>query len=216
MTTRPPNRRGILVSLSALPWPLAARASAPAQSLTPDQTAAVARARAYLQGLKSAKGRFVQTDPRGAISAGSFYLQRPGRARFEYDPPSGLVIASNGFRVAIVDTRLKTIQAYPLGMTPLGLLLSKDIRIDRGVEVGKVITQPDGFSIVARDGTKRAQGQITLDFTDPPVALAGWTITDPQGGATRVKLVDFAPAARFPWTLFELSDPRQAQAIPSG
>jgi outer membrane lipoprotein-sorting protein len=214
MTTRSPDRRVFVSALGALPWSLAARASAPTDGLSLDQAATVARARSYLQGLKSAKGRFVQTDPRGAISGGAFYLQRPGKARFEYDSPSGLVIASNGFRVAVVNTRLKTIQAYPLGMTPLGLLLSKDIRIDRGVVVGKVVSHSDGFSIVARDGTKRAQGQITLDFTDPPLALAGWTITDPQGGATQVKLIDFASAARFPWTLFELQDPARTLVTP--
>ena len=74
----------------------------------------------------------------------------------------------------------------------------------------------DGFSIVARDGTKRAQGQITLDFSDPPLALAGWTIKDAQGGATQVKLLDFAPASRFPWTLFELADPNTIQVSPPG
>ncbi len=210
------DRRKILLVLAALPWATASRAEVPVESLSPDQAAVVARARAYLRGLSSAKGRFVQIDPRGAISTGAFYLQRPGKARFEYDPPSGLVIASNGFRVAVVNSRLKTIQAYPLGMTPLGLLLSRDIRIDRGVVVGKVIARADGFSIVARDGTKRTQGQITLDFGDPPLALAGWTITDAQGGTTQVKLLDFAPTSRFPWTLFELADPNATQVGPSG
>jgi len=216
MTAPRPDRRQTLFVLAALPWSLSARGAATPDALSPEQLAAVERARTYLRSLSSAKGRFVQTDPHGAMTTGTFFLQRPGRARFEYDPPSGLIIASNGFRVAIVNPRLKTLQAYPLGMTPLGLLLSKDIRIDRGVVVGKVTERPDGFSIVARDGTKRAQGQITLDFTDPPLALAGWTITDPQGGATRVRLIDFAPSPRFPWRLFELADPAGPQAGPSG
>jgi len=187
---------------------MASRAMAQAVSpASDDDVALVARARAYLMSLSSAKGRFIQTDPRGVEKPGTFYLQRPGRARFEYDPPSGLVVASDGHRVAVVDTRLKTIQAYPLGMTPLGLFLSRDIRIDRGVVVGKVTRREGGFSIVAHDA-KRGQGQITLDFTDPPLALAGWTIIDPQGGATRVRLTDFAPAGPFPASLFVLSDPR--------
>jgi outer membrane lipoprotein-sorting protein len=200
------DRRQAFLALGAAA--VARRAAAQAvSSPSDDDMALVARARAYLMSLSSAKGRFIQTDPRGVEKPGTFYLQRPGRARFEYDPPSGLVVASDGHRVAVVDTRLKTIQAYPLGMTPLGLFLSRDIRIDRGVVVGKVTRRDGGFSILAHDA-KRGQGQITLDFTDPPLALAGWTIIDPQGGATRVRLADFAPSGPFPASLFVLSDPR--------
>jgi outer membrane lipoprotein-sorting protein len=200
------DRRQAVLGLGAA---VAAGRAAAQAALTPaeDDSAVVARARAYLMGLSSAKGRFIQTDARGVEKPGTFYLQRPGRARFEYDPPSGLVVASDGHRVAVVDTRLKTIQTYPLGMTPLGLFLSRDIRIDRGVIVGKVTRGVGGFSIVAHDA-KRGQGQITLDFTDPPLALSGWTIIDPQGGATRVRLTDFAPTSAFPASLFVLSDPR--------
>ncbi len=188
-------------------------AAPPDTPLSDEDTALVARARAYLISLTSAKGRFIQTDARGQEKPGTFYLQRPGRARFEYDPPSGLVVASDGHRVAVVDSRLKTIQAYPLGMTPLGLLLSRDIRIDRGVVVGKVTRRPGGFSIVAHDA-KRGQGQISLDFSDQPLALIGWTITEPQGGATRVRLTDFAAAGPFPASLFVLSDPRSPTTQP--
>jgi outer membrane lipoprotein-sorting protein len=165
MTTRSPDRRVFVSALGALPWSLAARASAPTDGLSLDQAATVARARSYLQGLKSAKGRFVQTDPRGAISGGAFYLQRPGKARFEYDSPSGLVIASNGFRVAVVNTRLKTIQAYPLGMTPLGLLLSKDIRIDRGVVVGKVVSIPTASP--SSPGTEQSAPRVRSPSISP-------------------------------------------------
>ncbi|HEY2177701.1 MAG TPA: outer-membrane lipoprotein carrier protein LolA [Caulobacteraceae bacterium] len=170
----------------------------------PDQ-ALVERARDYLRGLSSAMGRFTQTDPRGHVATGTFYLRRPGRARFEYDPPSGLVVASNGFRVAVLDRRLGTLDAYPLGATPLGILLSRDIRIDKGVMIGSVSRRAGGFSIVAYDAGKRGQGQISLDFTENPLVLAGWTITDARGGLTRVKLVNFAPGKAMPNRFFELA-----------
>jgi outer membrane lipoprotein-sorting protein len=190
---------------------LLAAAPAPA-ALSPPDAALVARAVAYLQNLTTAKGRFVQTDARGTITGGTLYLQRPGKARFEYDPPSGLVIASDGYKVSVVDRRLKTIRSYPLGLTPLSLFLARDIRLDKGVVVTGVNRAAGGFSITARDGHKKAEGQIVLDFAASPIALTGWTITDSQGRAVRVALADFGPAPRREAKFFELADPARAAA----
>jgi outer membrane lipoprotein-sorting protein len=185
---------------------LPALAAGPSQPSSEDQ-ALIERARDYLRGLFSAMGRFTQTDPRGRVTTGTFYLRRPGRARFDYDPPSGLVVASNGFRVAVLDKRLGTLDAYPLGATPLGVLLSRDIRIDKSVAIGAVTRRPGGFSILAYGAGKRGQGQIALDFTDNPVKLTGWSITDAQGGLTKVVLADFAAGKQMPNKFFELAPP---------
>jgi outer membrane lipoprotein-sorting protein len=201
------RRQVLLLAFAAIASPgLAAQETA----LSEQDLALVERARDYLRGLTSAMGRFTQTDPRGHQTSGTIYLRRPGRARFEYDPPSGLVVASNGFRVAVLDRRLGTLDAYPLATTPLAVLLSRDIRIDKGVTVGAVSRRSGGFAIVAREADKRAQGQIALDFTDAPMALAGWSITDAQGGVTRVKLTDFGPGKRLPNSFFELAPARPA------
>src|SRR3712207_2625614 len=75
--------------------------------------AAVDQASAYLQGLTSARGRFVQTDPNGQVTQGTFYLQRPGKIRFEYDAPSRLLVVADGSNINISDPRLKTFRRYP-------------------------------------------------------------------------------------------------------
>jgi outer membrane lipoprotein-sorting protein len=204
------NRRGVLAAMF-LPFAAPALcAEAVSSTLSSEDRASIEAARTYLRGLSSAIGRFVQTDPRGEVSTGTFYLQRPGKARWEYDPPSALVMTSNGFRVEVANRKLKTLQAYPLGATPLGILLSRDIRIDKGVDVGAVVRRAEGFSVIARDRARRGAGEIALDFTEKPLALAGWTISAPQAGATRVRLLDFAPSGRFPASLFELGDPETA------
>jgi outer membrane lipoprotein-sorting protein len=208
---RLPRRRFFALALAALAVP--APAAEPA-GLSADDQALVERARTYLLGLSSAIGRFTQTDPHGHVTTGTFYLRRPGRARFEYDPPSGLVVASNGFRVAVLNRRLGTLDAYPLGATPLGVLLSRDIRIDRNVEVGAVKRRPGGFGIVARQASKRNEGEITLDFNDAPIALAGWAITDAQGGVTRVNLADFGLSKAMPNWYFELAPPGAGRNAP--
>lgn len=200
------TRRGLTLGLAALPLPALAQRAAPALSAA-DQ-ALVNRAATYLQGLTEAKARFVQTDARGAQSTGSLYLRRPGKARFAYDPPSGLLVVSDGGNVSIQDQRLKTFDRYPLAMTPLSLFLAKQIRFDKSVQITRVTRFADGFAITARDARRQAEGQITLNFTDTPLALAGWTITDAQGGATRVRLTGLTRVSGLANTLFVLNDPR--------
>ena len=125
-------------------------------------------------------------------------------------PPSGLVIASNGFKVTVVDHRLKTIQAYPLAFTPLGLFLAKNIRLDKGVVVTAVDRTVAGFSITARDRAHPNQGSIDMIFTNDPIRLAGWTVTDSRGQAVQVRLAALSPATPQSWRFFELSDPARA------
>lgn len=182
--------------------------------LSTDDAGLATRAAAYLQGLTTDKGRFTQTDSRGAVTTGTFWLQRPGKARFEYAPPSGLVIASDGRLVSVVDRRLRTIHSYPLGFTPLSLFLARDIRLDKGVAVVAVDHRADGFSITAVDAHRRNQGKIALDFAAAPVALIGWTVTDPRGRSVHVSLADFGPSAPHEGKFFELADPNGAAPRP--
>ena len=125
MTT---TRRDLCLALAALPFAASTFAGSAwgqaAPALSADDKALVDKAVAYLQGLSEAKGRFTQTDPRGAVSTGELFLKRPGKARFAYDPPSGLLVVSDGGAVAIQDNRLKTFDSYPLGATPLSLFLA--------------------------------------------------------------------------------------------
>lgn len=177
-------------------------------AISADDRALVARATAYLERLAEAQARFVQTDARGQITRGTVHLKRPGKARFAYDAPSGLLVVSDGGVVSVQDKRLKTFDAYPLTATPLSLFLAKTIRLDRGVSVTRVTRLKDGFQITARDGKKQTAGQITLSFTDGPLTLAGWTVTDAQGRGTRVQLEGLTRASGLSPALFVLKDPR--------
>lgn len=200
------TRRSLALALAATPFATTAFAQAPA--LSADDKAMVDRATAYLQSLDEAKGRFVQTDARGQVTQGALYLKRPGKARFAYDPPSGLLVVSDGGTVSVQDSRLKTFDKYPLMATPLSLFLAKTIRLDRGVSVTRVSRLADGFTITARDGAKKTAGQITLAFKAAPMQLLGWTVVDAQGRATQVKLVDLQRSPGLDAGLFRLKDPR--------
>lgn len=196
--------------LSALT--LAAGATAPAHAaLSPDDKALVAKAAAYLEGLNEDKGRFIQTDPHGNVSQGELYLKRPGMIRFQYDPPSRLVVVSDGKRLKVVDPRLKTVNNYPLDATPLSVFLSKHIRLDKGVVVDQVIRTSYGFEIVAHQGKLR-DGTLAMVFADKPaMRLMEWTVQDAQGGRTRVQVPDLKPTQGLSDLLFR-ANAQAAQA----
>jgi outer membrane lipoprotein-sorting protein len=170
--------------------------------LSPEDKALVDRAAAYLDGLGEMHGHFVQTDARGAVSQGELFLDRPGKARFDYQNPASLLVVSDGHGVYVLDRRLKTFDRYPLGATPLALFLQKHVRLDQKVVVTRVERFAGGFSLTARDGKKEAQGQIELTFQDNPIALKQWSIRDAQGARTTVRLTDLEPASGLDPALF--------------
>ena len=210
-------RRRLLVALLALA-PVAAPAiardkpfGADPYALTSEDAARVARAAAYLQGLATVSGRFTQIDPGGAETRGTLYMQRPGKARFAYDAPADMTIVSDGSTVALWDGRLKSYDRAPLDRTPLNLLLARQIRLDRGVNVARVDTTSEGFAITAVDAHHRALGRIVIYFSDAPIALKGWNIIDAQGRITRVRLGPLSARSGLDPALFVLADPRKGR-----
>ena len=197
------TRRALLLAAPAL------MLAGPALALAPADQAMVDLAVAYLQGLPSAKGRFVQTDPRGSVSKGVIYMQRPGRARFEYDAPSSLLVVSDGKVVSVADKRLKTVNRYFLSQTPLKLFLADEIRLDRGVSVTRVNRLTDGFEITAQDRVGKTRGQIVLTFSDSPMQLLGWKITDARNAETQVRLISLVRATDLDPGLFRAPFPKQ-------
>jgi outer membrane lipoprotein-sorting protein len=179
-------------------------------ALSAEDDALVRRATAYLDGLDTASGGFIQTTADGRQSAGTFWLQRPGRARFDYLPPSGMKIAADGHVVTVADERLGTIHSYPLGATPLSLFLARHIALDQGARVEAVVRTPAGFAIRVRGGRGKGSGTITLAFRAEPLSLVGWSVTDARGATVRVALTGFARSAPRPAAFFVLRAPTPA------
>jgi outer membrane lipoprotein-sorting protein len=101
----------------------------------------VARIAAYLNDVRSLKARFIQVGPNGELAQGDLYLRRPGRLRFEYDPPSPLLLVADGFWLILQDKELEQVSRWPVNDTPLGVLVADDIELDgrrtRVTEVGR-------------------------------------------------------------------------------
>ena len=194
------TRRGALAALSTAALAAAALTALPAWA-EPSDDELVQRAIRYLDGLASVKGRFEQADQKGGTADGTFYMARPGRARFEYDAPSSLLITSDGKTVILSDQQRHTFQHVALASTPLGVFLGDHIRMDQGAHVTNVDRTQGGFAITAV-GQRPRDGQITLYFTDRPLRLSGWQVTDAGNHVTRVTLSALVPIAAPPADFF--------------
>jgi outer membrane lipoprotein-sorting protein len=190
---------------------LAALAAAPAvaqANLSAEDRAALAQAQTYLQTLGSAQGEFVETGAGGQRRTGRFYLQRPGKMRFEYTDPAGLLVVSDGSNVKRYDPRLNVFRQVPLSATPLSVFLARTVRLDQGVRIDRVTRMASGaFAITARDQRRPNEGSVILAFAGNPMRLQEWTITDAQGARTRTQLTSLRPASGLAASLFQLRDP---------
>lgn len=190
-----------IAGLAALP----AHAQA---ALSAEDQAVLARAQGYLQALTTAQGTFVETGPGGQRREGRFYLQRPGKMRFEYTSPAGLLVVSDGYNVKRYDPRLNVFRQVPLGQTPLSTFLARNVRLDQGVRIEGVQRMAGGaFTITARDRARPNDGMVTLGFYGSPQRLQEWTITDAQGARTRTQLTSLTPGGSLDASLFRLTDP---------
>jgi outer membrane lipoprotein-sorting protein len=202
------NRRFALLGLSALVLAPAAYA----QQATPVVLDGAARAEGLalangsLNGVQRLQGRFIQQSPGGGRATGMFYLQRPGRLRFEYDPPATLLIVSDGTVVAMRDTELRTTERTPLRSTPLNLILGETINLERDARVLRVSRAGPWLMVTARDRRGQTDGQITLQFFGPNAELRSWDVIDATGARTRVTLSDITQPASLDRSLFRLED----------
>ena len=194
-----------LAAVAALAGALPAQAQS---SLSDADRAALNQAQSYLQGLTSAQGTFVETGAGGQRREGRFYLQRPGRMRFEYTTPAGLLVVADGSNVKRWDPRLEVFRQVPLSQTPLSTFLAREVRLDQGVTIERVTRMQSGaFAITARDARRPRDGQVILAFAGNPLRLQEWTITDAQGARTRTQLMTLQPAPGLAASLFRLTDP---------
>jgi outer membrane lipoprotein-sorting protein len=200
------NRRTLLAALPVLAsaWAIPrARAAA----LTDRDRQDLTRIETYLDGVKSLKARFVQVAPDGSTARGTAWLSRPGRMRFQYDPPSPLLLVAGHGLVVFHDSQLEQTSNIPLGQTPLGILLRDNVSLSGDVTVTSVVRQPGMLQITLLRTASPGDGSLTLNFADPPLALRQWTVTDAQRRQTTVSLYDIALGGTFDDKLFEYVDP---------
>jgi outer membrane lipoprotein-sorting protein len=205
-----PKARGGNIQMSASdpirpPVAIAPKTAAPPNPVIPDprrnvpanifatfdanQKAQAGKVSAYLSSLSTLSGNFVQVGPDGSRTTGDFYIQKPGKVRFEYDAPTTVAMIADGSSLAVRDNKLATQDIYPLSQTPLRYLLSDRIDLMRDTNVVAVTADDLYISVTIEEknalvGTSR----LMLMIGTKDNQLKQWTVTDPQGYDTTVAI----------------------------
>ncbi len=160
------------------------------------------RVSAYLNSIRTLKSGFVQLGPEGQMEQGEFYLEKPGKVRFAYNPPSPTLIVATGGTVYVKNVNLNTVDRYDLSDTPLGLLLNDAVDLKTNKAVVGVAEQNGAIVVQARTSSNRNDSNIQLVFAAPALELRQWTVRDNQGGVTTVALQNLQVGAAMPDGVF--------------
>lgn len=188
----------------AAPVPLASAEAAPLPLEGLGDQQVFARAADALQAIDTLRARFVQTAPSGNVTAGTIYLDRPGRLRFDYDAPSAQeIVATNGL-VYVHDADLETTDSYPVRTTPLRYLLAEQVTTD-GARLTRVTRAPGEVAVSLAAEDEDLAGEVALVFAvdgSDTLTLDRWAVIDPQGGITVVALDEVETGVRLSRRLF--------------
>ena len=184
----------------------AVTANALAAPLKPQDVADLTKVSAYLNAITSLKSNFVQVGPNGELDQGVIYARKPGRLRFEYAPPSPYLIVSDGVTIAVANSKLRTVDRYPLVDNPLNLILRENIDLARDPRITAVDRQAGSLRITATEKSGPLKGQVTLIFRYPAIEIAQWIITDAQGLQTMIALKGPQTEVQLSPELFVLRD----------
>jgi outer membrane lipoprotein-sorting protein len=176
------------------------------------QRALVNRVSAYLTSVQVLTGNFVQIGPDGRRTTGHMFMQKPGKVRFEYDPPSPIDIIADGQRVAVRDRKLATQDLYPLSQTPLRFLLADHIDLLQDTNVIGITADDTYVSILIEEkqafvGTNR----LMMMFDSKDYRLKQWTVTDVQGFDTTIAVSNLDSSKRPDPSLFVFDYTRNVQ-----
>lgn len=173
-----------------------------------DYTAQVAAAESYMNSLTTAKARFLLTAADGVQQIGTFYLNRPGRLRFEYDPPAKDFIVADGLLIYFYDGQLGEQSNAPIGQTLADFLLRSKIRMGGDVRVERVMRGGDLLQITLIQNDDPGAGSLTLGFTENPLALKKWRVVDAQKQVVEVELFQLETGLKLDPDLFVFHDPK--------
>ena len=194
-----------LAALGQLAGPLVGVGNAQASTGTPQRIAD------HFTRVRTMMGEFVQFGPRGEQTGGKFFIERPGKVRFNYEAPSSIQVTSDGRTLVLENTKLKTADIYPLSQTPLKLLLDDRIDMSDG-KVRNVTEEDDLTTIQLADKSTFGNSTITMMFDPGSYELRQWTITDAQGKDTTVMIFNVQEGVTFDPSVFAI-DHRKVQEM---
>jgi outer membrane lipoprotein-sorting protein len=160
----------------------------------------------YINGLTTLQANFEQINSDGSIDRGKLYIRRPGRMRLEYTAPNNALVIAGAGSVAIFDDKSKNGPTlFPLKKTPLNLFLKKNVDLSKNEMITEHTANNENTFIVAKDPKRKSQGSIKMVFSNSPVSLQGWTITNQSNQRTKIILDKLDKKTKIPLYLFNIS-----------
>ena len=173
----------------------------------------IQKAENYLRTLDTAKADFIQRSSLGSVLTGQFYLDRPGKLRFEYNEVDDFIVA-DGFFIYFYDSELGEQTNAPIGQTLADFLLRENLSLRGDMSVREVFEQGGYTHLDVVQTADPAAGSVELIFSNVPYRLFKWRVTDPQGEVTEVELKNMQTGVIHKDGLFGYIDPKHG-ATPS-
>jgi outer membrane lipoprotein-sorting protein len=181
------------------------------------QQAGVPEVERYINSIRTAQARFVQSNPNGSVARGTLYVSRPGRMRFEYDAPSQLKVVADGTQVTMWDPVNKDFGQWPIGWTAASFLVKEPFRLSGDLTVESSQRTPDGLLALTLVQTRKPQeGKVIVRVSENPMQLRGWTIIDNRGNKVDVALTDLRTGIQLASSLFKYDGPDAGQILRGG
>ncbi|OHC75565.1 MAG: hypothetical protein A3G18_04385 [Rhodospirillales bacterium RIFCSPLOWO2_12_FULL_58_28] len=198
-------RLAVVLALTFLTTP--ATAAPKAVNLSAAEKADVDLIERYLNNIKTLQADFLQISSNGAHAQGKLSISRPGRLRIEYDPPTPIEIIANGSWLIYHDKEMKQADHYPLNSTPAGILVGENILLSSGDLTITGFERDPGVIQVTVVRNNDPDGTLTLVFSERPLALKKWLVTDVQGVVTSVSLIGSRSGMPLDPDMFSFVDP---------
>ena len=168
----------------------------------------------YINSIRTLEARFVQSNPNGSILQGTLYVRRPGRMRFQYDPPSQLKIVADGTQVTMWDPATHDFGQWPIGWTAASFLVKEPLKLSGDLTVQSLNRTADGLIEATIVQTRKPQeGKMIVRFAENPMALRGWSIVDNRGNKVDVALTQVRTGVQLADSLFRYDGPDAGQIL---
>jgi outer membrane lipoprotein-sorting protein len=160
------------------------------RALSAQDQADLARVEAYFNQLTTVQSSFIQASSSGHIAQGQLWIKRPGRVRFEYAPPSPILITADGLWLTYQDNELEQTSRVPLATSAIGVIVDDEVSFDEDLTVENITRESNVLRITVSRDTLLEQGRVTLTFQDQPLTLKQWVVEDSRGTQVKVALLN--------------------------
>ena len=169
----------------------------------------IANIEAYLTSLTTIAANFNQVAPDGTLTSGKFYMQRPGKMRWQYNPPTPVLMVANGIELVFYDYELEQVSHIPLNDSIVTFLAREKIQFGDDIGILSVEDKEGVIRIEVAERKKPTEGRILLEFSKNPLLIRNMVITDATNQVTSVALSNAEFGKKLDKELFIWRDPRQ-------